>query len=191
MHHRVFPALLSLGLFFAPPVFADAASDAIAEAQTAYAAGNLKAATEALQTATRAIAISKGTLLTAALPPAPEGWTREDNTSMAEDFAAIGGGTGTEALYIAPDGTTIKINMMTDSPMVTGMMGMFATEQMMAMLGKVVDLPGVKMIEQDNALMGIVDGRLMVQIDGASVDQLMPLASQIDFEALARFDMGN
>ena len=190
MQHRLFPALLSLGLLIGPPVLADETSDAIAAAQTAYEAGNLKAAAEALQAATRAIAVTKGALLTAALPPAPDGWTREDNTSMAQDFAAIGGGTGTEAYYAAPDGTTIMINMMTDSPLVTGMMGMFATEQMMAMMGKVVDLPGVKMIEQDNALMGIVDGRLMVQIDGAPVDQLMPLASQIDYEALARFDLG-
>jgi len=191
MQHRMFPALLSIGLCLTTPVLADEASDAITAAQTAYDSGNLKAAAEALQAATRAIAVTKGALLNAALPPAPDGWTREDNTSMAQDFAAIGGGTGTEAYYAAPDGTTIKINMMTDSPMVTGMMGMFATEQMMAMLGKVVDLPGVKMIEQDNSLLGIVDGRLMVQIDGAPVDQLMPLASQIDFEALARFDMGN
>jgi hypothetical protein len=191
MQNHILPAIVSLGLLIAPPTLADEASDAIAAAQSAYAAGNLKAASEALQTASRAIAVTKGTLLTAALPPAPDGWTREDNTSMAQDFASIGGGTGAESYYAAPDGTTIKINMMTDSPMVTGMMGMFATEQMMAMMGKVVDLPGVKMIEQDNSLLGIVDGRLLVQIDGAPVDQLMPLAAQIDFEALARFDTGN
>ena len=191
MQNRFLPALFSLGLLIAPPALADEASDAIAAAQSAYEAGNLKAAAEALQTATLAIAVTKGALLTATLPPAPDGWTRQDNTNMAPDFAAIGGGTGTEAYYAAPDGTTIKVSMMTDSPFVKGMMGMFATEQMMAMMGKVVDLPGVKMIEQDNALLGIVDGRLMVQIDGAPIEQLMPLASQIDYEALARFDMGN
>jgi hypothetical protein len=191
MPKRILPALFALGLFFAPPAQADETSDAIAAAQSAYAAGNLKATTEALQAASRAIAVAKGVLLNAALPPAPDGWTREDNTSIAEDFAAIGGGTGAEANYAAADGTTITINIMTESPIVNGMMGMFATEQMMALMGKVVELPGIKMIEQENSLLGIVDGRLLVQIDGAPVDQLLPLASQIDFEALARFDAGS
>lgn len=181
-------SLAALALTLATPLHADDVSDRISGALAAYEAGDLKTTTSELAAATTALNQKKGAMLEAALPAAPGGWTREISTDYAAGLAMAGGGTGAEARYSGPEGQGVTLNYTMDSPLMAMMMGMFATEQMMAMMGKVVEVNGQKMLDQDNSMMVVIDGRILVQINGAETAQLIPLAETIDWAALAAFD---
>lgn len=170
---------------------ADEVSDRLTAAMTAYEAGDLKTTSSELTAATTALSARKAALLEALLPPAPDGWTRDLSTDYAANLAMAGGGTGAEARYTDPEGTGLTITITSESPLMAMMMGMFATEQTMAMMGKVIDVGGAKMIDQDNSLLTVVDQRLMVTINGAETAKLIPLAEMIDFAALAAYDGGS
>jgi len=180
-------ALSSFAL--ATPGVADDVSDSLTAALAAYDAGDLRTTTAQLAAATVAVSQKKTALLEAILPPVPEGWTREVNSDYSAGIAMMGGGTGTEASYSDANGNRISVNYTMDSPMLAMMIGMFASGQTMAMMGSTVDVNGVKMVDQDNSLVTVVDGRILVQINGDQTEKLLPLAKTIDWDALAAFDV--
>jgi len=189
---RLFPrpvTALALALTaLALPAHADAVTDRIDAARAAYDAQDLKTAGAELAAASKAVAEMKARLLEAALPPAPDGWTRTINTEYQANLAMAGGGTGAEARYDATDGTSVTVNMMVDSPLMVMMMGMFGNPQMLAMMGKTVEVNGTTLLDQDNSLTTVVDNRIMVSISGAASEQLLPFAQGMDFAALVGFD---
>ncbi|MCU0815265.1 MAG: hypothetical protein MUF74_01920 [Cypionkella sp.] len=185
---RLFPSLVLLAAALTLPAQADEVSDRIDAARAAYDAQDLRTAGAELAAASKAIAEMKSALLAQSLPAAPEGWSQTINTEFQANLAIAGGGTGAEASYAAEDGTTVTVNMMMDSPMLAMMMGMFGNPQMLAMMGKTVEVNGATLLDQDNSLTTVVDNRIMVSISGAPADQLLPFAQGMDFVALAGFD---
>ncbi|RGP36754.1 hypothetical protein [Pseudotabrizicola alkalilacus] len=182
-------SLATLALCALPfSALADQVSDKLQSALDAYAKGDLKTATLDIAMASGALAMEKQARIVALLPEAPEGWTRSVNDDYTANLAMAGGGAGTEATYTDAGGNTMTVTITADSPMMMGMAGMFLNEQMLAMMGKLVEVPGAKLLEQDNSLTGLIDQRLMVTISGLPVEQMMPLVQQIDFEKLASFD---
>lgn len=177
-------ALPVLGL----PAFADDFTDRLSAAQSAYEAGDLRTAGTELATASALLADQKSALLNALLPAAPDGWTQELNSEYAKSLAMAGGGTGAEARYDGPDGQSVTVGMVMDSPLMAMMMGMFGNPQMLAMMGKTVEVGGVTLLDQDNSLVTVVDQRIMVTFNGASTEQLLPFAEAVDFNAIANFD---
>ena len=169
-------------------VAADDITDRLNAAIAANDAGDLKTASAELAAASKALSARKAALLDALLPPAPEGWTRTLTENYAETLAMAGGGSGAEARYDAPEGTYVNINYIMDSPLLAMMMSMFGNPQMLAMMGKTVELGGATYLDQDNSLVTLVDQRIMVTINGAPTDQLTPFAQAIDAAALATFD---
>ena len=100
-----------------------------------------------------------------------------------------GGGAGTEASSSDVSGNTLPLSITADSPMMTmGMAGIFMNEQKLARVGKRSEIPDAKLLEQDNSLMTQIDQRILVNIRGLPVDQMIPIVEQIDFEPLAAFD---
>ena len=180
--------LALVALLSAPAALADDVSDRLTAALAAYEAGDLRATTTELGGATTALSQKKGALLAAVLPATPEGWTREINEDYAAGIAMAGGGTGAEARYIDPDGNEITVNYTMDSPLLAMMIGMFANEQMIAMLGKTVEVNGTRMVDQDTGMTTVIDNRILVQINGDETAKMVPLAQTIDFAALAVFD---
>jgi hypothetical protein len=174
----------------APALFAQDTSSQLQAALDAYASGDLRAASLALTEARKALDAERGAKLLAAFPPAPDGWelTLRD---LGADMAAMGGGTGVDANYTHSDGRYVTFNVMVDSPLISTMMGMFGSPEMIAMMGEVVERPGVTFAKQDNGLTGIVDGRMMVSVTASGPDVAMPIVEQVDFEALAQFDAGS
>ncbi len=168
---------------------ADPVSDKLQSALDAYARGDLKSATLDIAMATGALAQQKQARIIALLPPAPDGWTLSVNEDYTTNLAMAGGGAGTEATYTDASGNSLTVSITADSPMMTmGMAGMFMNEQVLAMMGKLVEVPGATLLEQDNSLMTLIDQRILVNISGLPTDQMMPLVEQIDFEKVAAFD---
>lgn len=171
--------------------FADEVSDKLQSALDAYAKGDLKAASLDIAMATGALAQVKAERIKALLPAAPDGWTMTMNDDYTANLAMAGGGAGTEATYTDPNGSSLTLSITADSPMMMGMAGMFMNEQMLAMMGKLVEVPGAKLLEQDNSLTTLLDQRIMVSFTGMPTDQMMPLVEKLDFARLAAFDTGS
>ncbi|MFA5522294.1 MAG: hypothetical protein WCY98_10230 [Castellaniella sp.] len=191
MKKIIVPAFLSLALGLGAPVLADEVSEALKAAQQAYEAGRLNDAAAQITTANKALLSIKKARLAAFLPDAPEGWTRTIKKDDSDDSAGLMGGlmgVGAKASYLGPDEQAFTINLMADSPMVVGMMGMLGNPQMMAMMGKVVTVNGQSMMVRDNSMSAMVGGRVLVQAEGGDEDIMKAALSGIDFATLAAYD---
>jgi hypothetical protein len=182
--------LPALALAFALPVLparADDASLAIAAAQKAYAAGNLKSATESLTLAIADIRGQQQELLKALLPPAPKGYKMTINNDFAQGFALAGGGTGIEAEYDS-DNDSFRLDITVDNPIIATMAPMLSNAAMMSAAGKVDRIDGQLVLESDQSLATLVDNRILVQMQDGNIPVMLPVMKQIDFAALAKFD---
>lgn len=185
---RLLSTLLTLTLLSPLPALADQVTDHLQAALAANGSGDLKTAMAEINAAKLALGERKSALMAELLPPAPEGWTRSLNEDYANSLRIAGGGSGAEARYEGADGASVNINMVTDSPMLGAMIGMFGNTQMLAMMGKTVDANGATLLDQDGSLLTVVDQRILVTLNGATSDQLLPFAQIIDFAAIAAFD---
>lgn len=181
------PLVLTLAVL-ATPMRADIVTDSLTAALAAYQAGDLKTTTAQMAAATTGLTEIKTALLAAALPPAPDGTTQEVNSDYAAGIAMMGGGTGVEASYSDASGNSMTVTFTTESPMLAMMMGMFGSPQTLAMLGKTAQVGDQLMLSQDGSLTTVVDGRILVVLNGDQPDALLALAQAIDFAALATFD---
>ncbi|MGV8988641.1 MAG: hypothetical protein ACOH2H_20450 [Cypionkella sp.] len=174
---------------FAVPVLADEVSDALQTALTAYQAGDLAKTSEEMTRAAQAIGAQQSAMLTALLPAAPDGWTREDTADFTKGFGMLGGGAGAEATYTAADGATaFQLSFVADNPMVATMGAMLGNAQMMAMMGKVVKVGGQALLSQEGSISGLINARVLFQAQGGAEDQMLPLVQQIDFAKVGMFD---
>ena len=167
---------------------ADTVSDALAAATEAYAAGDLNMAAAQITTAGKELAAMQSGLLLALFPAAPEGWTRSDNPDMAQGLGMMGGGAGAEATYTDAQGMTLTLTAFADNMMVESFAGILTNPQMMAMMGKTVDINGVPFLVQDGQMtMTLLDNRVLLQANGEAA-KAQELLAQIDLAALGRFD---
>lgn len=176
------------GLALPVAAHADAVSDALDAAVAAYADGDLNGTSAQISTAGKELAKLQSGLLLAVFPAAPDGWTRSENTDMAEGMAMLGGGAGAEVTYTDASGNGVAVSAYADSGMVQTFAGILANPAMMAMMGKVVQINGVDFLEQEgNATMALVDNRVLLQASGdpARAQEILGL---FDLTALAAFD---
>ncbi|PTE13962.1 hypothetical protein [Pseudogemmobacter blasticus] len=181
-------ALVAATLSCAATARADAVSDALDAAQAAYAAGDLTATSHGIAEASAALSALQSAELLALLPPAPDGWTRTENTDMTASMIVVGGGSGIEATYTTPEGVTFTLVILADNPMVTSVKEMFANEMLVTMMGGAKPIGGASYLAQDErSLMTLVDDRLIVQASGAPVAVMEPVLARIDHAALAAY----
>ena len=181
--------VLCVALNVSVPVWADDVSDALKAASDAYAAGDLAGTGSGLALATQALGAQQSAMLSALLPAAPDGWTREDTADFNKSFGIVGGGSGAEATYATADGaTSFKMSFIADNPMVGGMAGMLGNAQMMAMMGKVVKVGDQPLLSQDGSISTLVNARVLFQAQGSTEDLMLPLVQKIDFAKVGTFD---
>ncbi len=163
---------------------ADEVTDTLTSALEAYEEGDIDYAIEELDYAKQLLKAMKTDELTAFLPEAPAGWTREVSTEMGAGLAMMGGGMGAEAEYT--DGSdSFTITIMANNPMVTAFGAVVSNA---ALMGMKLERVGRQKFANDNGeLSGLIDNRILIQASGADVDLMIKVLETMDFKALEGF----
>ncbi|WP_188967393.1 hypothetical protein [Neoroseomonas lacus] len=150
----------------AVPARADEVSDAIAEAQRAYQAGQVQSAQTALQEALQLIAQKAAAGLAAALPDALPGWTADEATSNAAGAGMFGGATASRSFHNA-QGQTVEIQVMSDNPLIAQLGPILANPMLAGAMGRLVRIGEQRAIQgNDGNVQMLVDNRILVQVQG-------------------------
>lgn len=183
MRNRILTAT-AVTLLAAAPLAADEITDTLQSAIEAYEDGDVQYALDELEIAKQKLMGLKTSALSAYLPEAPEGWTRELNEDVAKGLGMMGGGVAAEATY-SNGGTSYTLNFMADNAMVASLAGMINNAAVMGM--KVERVNRQKFAIQDREIMGLVANRVLVRISGADVETMLKALEGIDFQAMASF----
>ena len=189
---RMLPAALAAGLAaasFATAAAGDEFTDTVEGALEAYRAGDVTAARQDLDYATKLLDAMKAETLAKFLPPALAGWTRTDQGSDESGgmMAMLGGGTAAAATYAKDDGTELTINLVANSPMVSGIAAMVGGLASMGG-GKPMRIQRTEFADNDGELQGVVGGEVLVSVSGdAPVADKTAYLETMDFKALADF----
>ncbi|PIE00387.1 MAG: hypothetical protein CSA79_03985 [Thiothrix nivea] len=175
------------------PALADDVTDSIQEATKAYEAGDIAGAVEGLNYAVQLLQQMKGKVLAKLLPEPLEGWKAGEAESAAVGAAMFGGGLTAQRDY-QKDKSRVKIQVVTDSPMLQGMMTMFSNPMFAASSGgKMTRINKQKAIveydseRQEGEIQIMVKNRYMVTVSGNKVskDELKAYVDAIDFSKFA------
>jgi hypothetical protein len=180
---------LVLVLLLAAAPFAARADDigrAIAEAQRAYAAGDLAATRDALAEATQLLAQRAAEGLAGALPAALPGWTAEPPEQQAAGAMLFGGGAHASRRYTHPSGRDVKIEIMADNPMLAQVAMMLANPAMAGAMGRIVRIGPQRAVQRpDGDVMMVVSNRFLVQVSGSGTpEEKLAHARAIDLAKL-------
>lgn len=185
--------LALLAALITAPVLADDVTDSIEEASAAYESGDVATAVDSLNYAVQLLQQMKGDALTQLLPEPLAGWEAGEAESAAVGAAMFGGGLTAERGY-KKDKSRVDIQIVTDSPMLQGMMAMFTNPMFAASSGgKMVKINKQKaIVKYDKAakkgeIQLVVNNRHMVIVTGSKVsqDELTEYAEAIDFSEFA------
>jgi hypothetical protein len=188
-----FYGFLAVSLVFPLFAHADDVTDSINEGLEYYQQGEHGSAVESLNYAVQLIQQMKGEGLEAFLPEPLAGWTAEPTTSQGAGGAMMGGGVTAGREYYK-DSSSVDIQIISDSPMLQGMMMMFANPMLAAADGgKLEKINGEKaMVKYDagsreGEIKVAVAKRFFVLIDGNDVskEDLKAYAQKIDYKKLA------
>jgi hypothetical protein len=186
-------ALLALLVTTAPLVHADEVEDSIKEGLDAYGAGDYSTAAASLDYAAQLIRQKKGGELESVFPDALEGWTAENASSDGTAAAMFGGGVTAERRYTRDDGE-VTVQLVTDSPMLQGVMMMLSNPSFaLADGGKLERISGQKGIVKydeegrSGTINIVVDNRYLITVEGSGVDRddLVAYAAGVKYSELA------
>ena len=175
------------------PVLADDVTDSINEGLKQYNNGEFADAVQSLDYASQLIRQKKGGQLETLLPAPIPGWKAEDAKSQALGSAMFGGGVTAERSYAKGD-SRVNVKIITDSPMMQGMMMMFSNPMMLTSDGgKLEKINGEKAIvkysneNKDGNINMVIAGRFLITVEGNDVarQDLIAFAQGIDFKKLA------
>jgi hypothetical protein len=180
-----------LMVVFVGYAYADDVTDAINEALQQYKGGNYSEAMNSLNYASQLIGQKKGGNLQSFLPEPFEGWTAEEAKSTSTQM--YGGGVSAERRY-RKDDSSVLIRIVTDSPMLQGVM-MMLSNPMMATSGggKLVKIGSEKAIVKYNAAKKrgdiniAVANRFLITVEGNKIilEDLSAYATAIDYKKLS------
>ena len=173
--------------------FGDEVTDAINEALQSYQDGKFSEAMTSLNYASQLIGQKKGGDLQSFLPKPLDGWEASEATSQAMGAAMLGGGVSAERRY-DKDSASVTVQIVTDSPMLQGMMMMFSNPMLAgADGGKLEKIAGEKAIvnydnqQKTGKINLVIANRFLVTVegDGVSLEDLKAYAAKIDYKKLA------
>ncbi len=193
MKSRVLAVILFCSIVFSGVAYGDEVTEAINEALQNYQNGKLSDAMSSLDYASQLIGQKKGSDLKAFLPQALGGWQADEATSQSIGAAMFGGGVSAERHY-NKDSSSVTVQIVTDSPMLQGMMMMLANPAMAgADGGKMEKIAGEKAIVHYNAqdkngkIILVIANRFLINVEGneVSLGDLKAYAGKIDYKKLA------
>ncbi len=192
MKHFVFAALLILAPLAVPfPAFADDVTDQIEEALKAYKKNDLGMASTALNAALAFIRQARADGLAKLLPGAAPGWKIKEQDSSSGGAAMFGGGISASKRYVKGK-MSVKISLMTDSPMLQAMSMMFTNPQMAGRDSRLVVISGQKVIhnKKKNSYQLMVAGKVLVSVVGNNKTEeksVKEYFQAINFDAIAKY----
>lgn len=172
---------------------ADEVEDAVKEGLEYYQDGDYSSAAGSLDYAAQLVRQKKGGELEALLPDALEGWTAEAASSEGAGAAMLGGAVTARRSY-ARDDDRVNIQIVTDSPMLQGMMMLFTNPSFAtADGGKLERIGGQKAIVKYDAtnrqgdISVVVANRFLVTVEGSGVErtELVGYAAAVDYKTLS------
>jgi hypothetical protein len=188
----VFYGFLTVLLFCPAFAGADEVADSINEGLEYYQQGEHGSAVESLNYAVQLIQQMKGEGLEAFLPEPLDGWNAEPASSQGAGTAMMGGGVTASRTY-NKGSSSVDIQIITDSPMLQGVM-MMLSNPMLAMAdgGKLEKINGEKALvkydagSREGEIQIAAANRFFIMIDGNDVsrDELKAYAQKIDVEKL-------
>ena len=167
--------------------------NSINEGAEYYKNGEYGEAASSLNYAVQLIQQKKGEALAGLLPEPLDGWTAEEVQSQAAGAAMFGGGITAEREY-RKDNSYITIKIMTDSPMLQGVMMMFSNPMFatadggkMERIGKQKAIVKYTPADKSGDLQMVVSNRFLVTVEGNDIsrEELLEYAKAIDFKKMA------
>ena len=156
---RGFVLGLLCSLVFAGVAYGDEVTDAINEGLQSYQGGKYSDAMASLNYASQLIGQKKGGDLQSFLPAPLSGWEASEATSQAAGAALFGGGVSAERRYTKDPGS-VNVQIVTDSPMLQGIMTMFSNPMLLGSDGgKLERIAGEKAIVGLGVLLAETVGR--------------------------------
>jgi hypothetical protein len=165
MNVRVTAAAAILAAAIAAPACADNFTDQMDKARAAYDKHDLGGAQKALGTAETLLREQRLVQWKAVLPDAADGWKAENVEGTAAAMAILGGGVSVSRRY-RKDGTSVTIELIADSPIVTSVAGMF---KMFAAMGAETFVVGNQTAvyrKDDHSVTAIVADKALVTVKG-------------------------
>ena len=165
----------------------------ISEGTDFYNNGEFAEAVTSLNYAVQLIQQKKGEALVKLLPEPLDGWSAQDAESQAAGAAMFGGGITAERKYEKSD-ARLTIRIITDSPMMQGVMMMFSNPMFATADGGKLERIGKQkaIVKYDDAnrsgsLQMVVANRFLVMVEGDEVsrDDMLAYANAIDVNKLA------
>lgn len=170
---------------------ADDVTDAVDEGMAAYKAGNFAEAVSQLDYAAGLIRQQKAAAIVNVFPEPLSGWSAQDAESQSAGGMMMGGGITANRTYNKGD-ARISMELVTDSPLLQSMMGMFNNPSLITMNGgKIIKIQGHKAIyngqQQNPEVILIVNGNAMFTLrasGGATEDDLKAYGEALNLEVL-------
>jgi len=172
---------------------ADPVTDSIEEAKKAYEDKDFAGAVQALEAAAQLVRQQRAEGLAEYLPKAPAGWTAEDEDTSSAGASMMGGMVSAGREYNKGD-ANVKVQFITDSPMMQAMLMMFNMPGMAGSDGgKLERIKKQKAIvkydkgDKNGSINIVVGGTMLVTIEGNGVTdvELRSFAEAIDYDKLA------
>ncbi len=172
---------------------ADDITDSISEALEYYKNGEYTDAAQSLDYASQLVKQKKAAGLESFLPKPLNGWTEEKTDSQAAGTAMFGGGVTAQRKY-NKESASVTVQIITDSPVMQGVMMMFSNPMFAASDGGKLEKIGhqkaiVKFdpANKNGEIKIVVANRFFVLIegDGVTKDDLEGYAKAVDYKKLA------
>lgn len=153
--------------FLATPAFADDVSDALAEAKTAYEAGDLSKTKQSLDIAGQLVAQKQADRLAKLLPEPPAGWTAEAADTSGGLGNILGGGLIVKRAYVKGEGT-VTVQLMANSPILGSLAPLFSNVQMLGGMGKIFRQKGRVGVLTEEGEIQMVLGKSYLTVEGSA-----------------------
>lgn len=179
--------MAAIGLVSLAPARADDIRDALAEAQKAYAAGDISGAKQALDVASQLLAQKNADGLAKFLPAPLAGWRAEAAETDASAAAIFGGGLIAKREYRRGN-SDVTVQVLSNSPMLLQMTSMFNNAQMLGAMGRVFRVKGKTAVLTREGAIQIVLGKAFVTIEGSGSEaDKRAYLDALDFGAIEKF----
>ena len=192
---RFIASALVAATIAASSVRADEITDVLKKAESDYESGNYSEAISSLDYAGQLIRQKKGESMLKLLPDALKGWEADEAVSESAGAAMFGGGVSVQRNYTKGD-ASLSVKITTDSPMLSGMLGMLTNPLMVSGSGgKLETIKGKKAVvkydnsEKNGEVSVAVGDKILVQVEGSGVERsdLTAYANAVDYGKLGNF----